>query len=380
MWFLKGNAWLRNILPAVLCCLIVCSVSARFSSRGLVTSGQFQDIHVYLYNSELRKTFTTRDGRQFPIEIKPKAVVEFTSPESLTGRSIQIAADFRSSSDLSLLKASRTVNAKPKLKLEFEVAGPLPSASYAVIEFTVDGSSTSSRVELNNKRLSGKVTGFGGAKSQQPAYVILESELNTFVAATPVSGDGSYEISVPSRRYHTIWAVDEGFGNSSLERYAYNVNLDRDLQLDFRIGQSEIYRLSGMQTAEHTYVAEFSVFTVHTFLDRQVEAQLRLGKAFNISAFIADLSNYPVIDRNAVKVLIDGQAAEVWTVERTLSSLKQYGRSDRSRPYWLVEGPVPPNVGEGNHSLTIILTTTAEQGGKSIEEHGEGSYQSFYVW
>lgn len=71
-------------------------------------------------------------------------MVEFTSPESLTGRSIQIAADFPNSSDLSLLKTIRTVNAKPKLKLEFEVASPLRSASYAVIEFSVDGSSTSS--------------------------------------------------------------------------------------------------------------------------------------------------------------------------------------------------------------------------------------------
>src|SRR5262249_54346617 len=152
-----------------------------------------------------------------------------------------------------------------------------------------------------NKRVWGKVTGFGDGGVKYPAYVIFESDLNDFVAATPVQKDGSYEIVVPGRHYHTVWAVAEDFGNSSLERYTYNVSIDRELRFDFRIGQSEIYRLSAMETPEHTYVAEFSVFTIHTFLDRQVEQQRRLGKEFSLSKFISDSDNYPVIDRNAVQ-------------------------------------------------------------------------------
>jgi hypothetical protein len=339
-------------------------------------------LQAYIYNQDLDVTLNTRDGRSFPIKIHPKAVLQLEPAPTVAGKTVDIELSVFDRENNKLFEGRwDKVPVKPNsFSVDFKFPQKLASATYAVVNLILDKLVVKKTVELLSHRVSGQVTDFSGNPSRVKAYVIFEADFNNFVAGTVCDQKGHYEMILPARRYHTVWAVDENYGNSTLERYAHNVEIENDTEMDFRIGQIELYRLSATVTAERTIVADFSIFSVHHFIDKTLEDQKRTGKKLSPIEVVADLKYYPALDRESVQMYVDEKPVEVWTVEQRFSSLKQYGNEKLKRPYWIVEGRLQGDVGKGRHILKVVVTNRADENGQVIFEKGEASYNNLQVW
>jgi len=337
----------------------------------------------YLYNHRLNVTLSSKDGRSMPIEIVPKVVFEVHAPTTYAKPALArmaISVHDRQDADL-FVDEKDGISIKPgTTAVEFTLRGPLNTAAYADVKVSIDNDVVNQRVPFANCKIHGRVTTFSGEPVDAKAYVTLETGFEKMVVGVECDDSGRYEMVVPRRQYHTIQAIDENFGKTHLERYGHNLHVDDDMKIDFRIGAIELYRLTGAVTAENTVLADFSVFSVHHFLDRMVEEQQKSGKGFSPLAFIANLDHYPPIEKGNVEMYVDGVPLDVWTIERRGSSMKKYGSDEYRRPYWLAEGGLPTPIKPGRHELKVVVTIRSEEDGRVIIEKGEASYHDLTSW
>lgn len=344
-----------------------------------------QDLEVegYLYDHPLDVTLTTRDGRDFPIGIERKIVLAIRRPVGMAGSEVGVRARVHDSAGKPLADLARTAIpvTGPVLEVAYELPESLEGAAGAAVELLTGDGEVVARgyVDFAWHRLHGRVTDFAGDPRPARSFVVIESDQNAFVAGAETDSLGRYEMTVPARDYHTAFALDEGFGDTSLERYAHALTVEGDVELDFRIGEVEIYRLTAAATAEATVIADFSVFTIHHFVDRMVE-RLEQEPDAGMLEIITDPSFYPDLAVDDVEVLVDGRPIEVWTVETRASSLAAYGSDRHTRPYWVVEGKLPDGIGKGRHRLDVVVTAESESGGQAIVERGEASFHGLEVW
>lgn len=361
----------------VLACTLVLGSVAR------IAVAQDLEVDGYFYDHPLEVILTTKDGRDFPIEIERRIALVIRRPAGRIASEVDVRTSVHDMAGEPLAEFTRSAIpvAGPVLEATHELAGPLEGAAGATVELlTGDGEVVArGRVDFTSHRLHGRVTDFAGDPRPSRSFVVVESDQNAFVAAVETDSLGRYEMTVPARDYHTAFALDEEFGHTTLERYAHGLRVDRDTELDFRIGEAEIYRLTAAGTAEATVIADFSLFTVHHFVDRMVE---RLGRDPEASMLeiVADPSFYPDLTVDDVEVLVDGRPIEVWTVERRDSSLAAYGSERHTRPYWVVEGKLPDGIAKGRHRLDVVVTVESESGGRSVVERGEASFHGLEVW
>lgn len=336
------------------------------------------EAEVHLYRSSLQLQLETKDGRRFPISVNPAAVVEVRRSRDAEPVSATVRLAVLDGGGESLWEGARPdVSLTAETSVEFPLAEPLPGARAARLWIETDGGTFERDLDLGFHRVHGRVTDFDGRPTEAPAYVLFESRQNDFVAAVACDERGYFEIEVPERRYHTVWAVDEQFGHSTLERYAHDVSVYRDLDLGLRIGEIEVYRLSATVTAERTILADFSVFSIGHFVDPLVEAQARSGGEVRLLDFIGDPGHYPPIEADTVELFLDDRPLTTWTVERRWSSMAGYGARDARRPYWTVEAALPETVSTGVHALRVVVSSPGPDG---QVERGEASFHGLRVW
>lgn len=331
-----------------------------------------------LYAHPLEVTFTTKDGRTFPIQIEPKAIFEIHDLTVRRPPAWEVVLLDREGQKLFTAGPDQLVyrESPSPLRVELPLPPRLPRAYAAELRLRGGRGERRERILFSYCRLWGRVTDFAGRPPARPAYVFCESAMNEFVAGARCDPEGYYELFLPPRRYHTVWAADEGFGHTTLECYAYNFPLAEDREWTFRIGQLELYRLSATVTAERTVLAEFTLFSVHHFLNRLQERRAA-GEALRDAEAVADLRFYPELTPQQIALYVDESPVEVWTVERRWGSLQLYGEPSGRRPYWLVEGPLPKGIPKGPHRVRVVVRVPLEEG---EEEWGEASYHCLDVW
>lgn len=333
---------------------------------------------VFLHRSRLELELETKDGRTFPISVSPAAVVELRRPAASDSVAAAVRVALLDREGVTLrTEERREATLGPGLSVvELPLSDPSSDAVAARLRVESDEGAFERTVALAFRRVSGRVTDLEARPTEASAYVIFESDQNRFVEAVACDESGRFEIEVPERFYHTVWAVDEGFGHTTLERYAHRVPVDRNLELRFRIGQLELYRLSAAATAERTVLADFSVFTIAYFVDPLAAAR-RSGADVSLLEFIGDPAYYPPLEPGDVKLFIDDLPLETWSVSRRWSSMAGYGAPRARRPYWTVEAGLPGSLGPGRHVLRVVVTAVGPDG---QTERGEASFHELVVW
>lgn len=363
--------------------MLIFALTLVLSTPPRVAPAQDLEIHGYVYDHPLTKSFTSRDGRTFPIEIDRKVVFEIRLPDDSPADTVAIRAtvlEGPAGRGHDLGRARVPVDG-PVLEVAFEAPGDLQRATEAVAEIEVDdGEGIRRRVPFHFHRVHGRVTDFSGDPPPVASFVVLEADQNEFVAGVETDSLGRYEMLVPAREYHTAIALNENFGDTTLERWAHHLTVEGDTRIDFRIGEVEVYRLTAAVTAESTVIADFSLFTIHHFLDPMIDRLEREGEETSMLEIVADRGFYPDLGVADVALAIDGRPVEVWTVERRGSSLKAYGGTEQTRPYWIVEGPLPDGIEKGRHRLEVVVTIESDSDGRTIVERGEASFHDLEVW
>ncbi len=92
--------------------------------------------------------------------------------------------------------------------------------------------------------ISGKITDFEG--NPFPASVQLFRYGFGYPHRIGVwsDSDGRYSVTVPKGIYNTIYVDDESYRKTTLENWCWNMIIDRDETLDFKVGTGEVYSLT----------------------------------------------------------------------------------------------------------------------------------------
>ncbi len=92
--------------------------------------------------------------------------------------------------------------------------------------------------------ISGKITDFGGYPF--PASVQLFRYGFGYPHRIGVwsDSDGNYSVTVPKGFYNAIYVDDDSYRKTTLENWCWNMIIDRDETLDFKVGTGEVYSLA----------------------------------------------------------------------------------------------------------------------------------------
>lgn len=112
------------------------------------------------------------------------------------------------------------------------------------VEIETDGKRYSETVKCEYARLYGKITDFDG----KPFPAAVQMQRTGFDKSISIGvwsdKNGEYSAVVPKGCYNSFWIDDESYGKTSLESWCWHMLIDNDEQLDFKIGNGEVYSLS----------------------------------------------------------------------------------------------------------------------------------------
>ncbi len=208
-------------------------------------------------------------------------------------------------------------------------------------------------------RISGRVTDFQNRPIEGAIVELKNSRFDT-VAAAVSDADGRYSMSAPAGNYLALAAVKD-YQTKYLEYWAWNVPLDRDIEIDPRFDRLEVYAMNAWrpQGGYPSYQIYFRPMSL-----------ARVIKKITESGGMEELGKLPVIDIApdlAVKdiaVTIDGQAVKVLEVNRVREAA---GPGQYMFGYVIqTELPKKPAIGE---PVVITVTITDSETG----EMGEGT-------
>ncbi|MBQ8604127.1 MAG: carboxypeptidase regulatory-like domain-containing protein [Oscillospiraceae bacterium] len=118
----------------------------------------------------------------------------------------------------------------------------LPDKLYAKIQTTTG--ETEIQQDCEYATIKGKITDFDGKPF--PASVQFFRYGFSYPHRMGVWSDseGNYSVTVPKGRYNAIFVDDDSYRKSTLENWCWNMIIDCDETLDFKVGTGEIYSLT----------------------------------------------------------------------------------------------------------------------------------------
>jgi hypothetical protein len=164
---------------------------------------------------------------------------------------------------------------------------------------------------------------------------------------------GHYELSLEAGTYNAIAILDEGYGKTTLEFWAWNVQVSGDLVLDATIDRLEVYNLSVWNSkggAPSMFLSFRPMSLERALAGASPEPRVVAGDTL----MVVDIS--PALKRQDLVVTIDGVPTEVeslqWYYERYLD--KAAG-GHRSMPVGLLQ-VARPALKKGLHVVRVRVT------------------------
>lgn len=155
-------------------------------------------------------------------------------------------------------------------------------------------------IPLKEFQLSGRVLDMNGDPVSGAWVVILDS---VFYNIAISDSEGAYAMRLPAGAYDSIAAFDSRYPAERLEDYYWNLTLDNDKKVDFRIGNAEVFRLmvSGMRQNKilsGSFIAYASEM-IRAFLEKEKPADM------DHPGFMSS-ENTPNLSCEDVQILLNG--------------------------------------------------------------------------
>ena len=219
-------------------------------------------------------------------------------------------------------------------------------------------------------QLSGRVEDFDGAPLSG-AIVCLGKRIGwteKFDGGLVTTGeDGSYEFYVSEGLYRKNWAITEDILTDTLENYFFELSLEEDTVLDFRIDQLEVAYLAVTPVDDdRMFAMRFIFWKINTSCLPFYEAVAR-GESVDLS----DPRFIPRLKRDEVEVLVDGVPVEIIAFE----SVPVQNGPRSLTPGWYIEAVLPSAIERGKHSLIVVIHHKGkDRQGNEVMEHGQAQY------
>ncbi len=321
-------------------------------------------MEIDVWNSSGKRLFFELPGRTLDHTIRPYAVLSATH-EELPGCESATLSLFSDSGSTLYRGSARIEEDTGILRGEFPLEETLPELPSSA---TVQVSQRSFTVAIRPVRLWGKVEDFDG--KPLPDSVLPLSRARPF--GTEYDGgmwsvgvDGWYECHVPKGLYRRNHMMPGTYGRTSLESYFFDLNLQEDTRLDFRIGEAEVAKLAPTTVdEERSFAVRFICWTINdSCLPRY--AALERGE----EADPLDERFIPKLKAEEVELAVDDKPAEIIAFR----SVPVQCMTRTVTPGWYAEATLPKGVSRGIHRLRVAIAHhTRTPGGKPVVERGEG--------
>jgi hypothetical protein len=234
----------------------------------------------------------------------------------------------------------------------FRFEKELEDPDHIVFRLKAKGKDYQAKRDIKTFRFHGHVTDFDG-NPIDGAYVHAGG---LFVYCDPT---GHFEMNLPPGIHRRNWAADKAYRDTHLENYFIDLVLERDTEMNFKIGALEVYQLS---------VAPIS-------LERIIQGQFIVWSISSVRGFKGpgDTFKHPEITPGEVSIFLNGRLAEL----KVLNKIKRLADNRRTElEGWYFEALVPRDAEKlGRNELKVIIEHVAtDENGNPTVEKGQAQY------
>ena len=206
-------------------------------------------------------------------------------------------------------------------------------------------------------RIFGKVTYFDGAPVEN-ADVNIRHEKTFWIAyATLTNSKGEYEMRVKRGKYLAMYACRD-YGTKNLEYWAWNLVVDRDLEINARIDGLEIYAMNAFKIQGSR---GFLLYFRPMSLQRQKDTGLSREEREKLPL----IDQAPRLKVEDVEIKINGQIVDIWG----LTMIEEKSSKDTAIYAYIAWPQLPQDWQQYKVlriDITAIDTETGEQGENTL--------------
>lgn len=266
------------------------------------------------------------------------------------------------------------------LHLKHRIA-TLPEQPQTIITCITDpsGSRTVTK-HCRYHRLYGRITDFAG----RPFRAVVS--LNAYGFADVGIGGwsdeaGNYSLTLPERVYNSVFIDDETYGIETLEAWAWNVILDADQRLDFRVGTGEVYGLN-VWPNNGGFPTYFVAFRPMALINRhelpmnreplaqdayEIVPETLNGRVFNVVKMAPDLKP------DDLTITVNGIRAEIVSLQHYLET----GPDGAAMDAYLVQIARQGLPQGGKQTVVVEYSVECESNGHSFTACSQGTFQLY---
>lgn len=203
-------------------------------------------------------------------------------------------------------------------------------------------------VACHYSTLHGRITDFSGNEFQAPLLLhrIAFDGKHSYMG-TWSNSNGEYSITVPNGTYNAFYIDDKSYGKTTLECWGWHMIVDKNEQLDFKIGNGEVYSL-------HAWPSNGGYSTLFIYFRPMILPSLK-NKNYKINLddefSILDIS--PDLRTADLSISINGIHSEIISVQRIFET--GYSNCEKkAMPAYIVQ------IKRSNHSTIGKQTLVVE--------------------
>ncbi|UCC41014.1 MAG: hypothetical protein JSV96_06165 [Candidatus Aminicenantes bacterium] len=233
---------------------------------------------------------------------------------------------------------------------------------------TSDGEKRKKEIRCRYHKLFGRLTDFEGDPVEGFVFVCPDAFARSKLGVI-TDKNGNYEVVLPERTYNSIIANTAQYGISRLEAWAWHIIIDGEQQLDFKIGNGEVYNLNvWANTYKRSYLISFRPMELFLGMKNENTTVHLNGRDFQIGVWISEL------EISDVQVTINGKDAEILSFQKYYETQS----SNAGCIAYIIQVKRSDEHGfTGKQTVMVSYEKTVEMGGKKRVVNSVGYYQLY---
>ena len=239
-----------------------------------------------------------------------------------------------------------------------------------LITIRSDGRKRQKEIRCRYHRLFGRMTDFEENPIEGHIIFCPDAFANSKLGIL-TDKDGNYDVILPERTYNAIIGNTAQYGASRLEAWAWHTIIDGDQEMDFKIGNGEVYNLNvwANNGGGRTYFISFRpMMLAQAMTAEKIPIELN-GREFQIGIYT------PELEIDDIQVMINGNTAD------NLSLQKYYetGSPNSGCIAYIIQVKRTQEHGvTGKQTVLVSYEKTFEIDGKEHVGNSMGCFQ-FYL-
>lgn len=200
------------------------------------------------------------------------------------------------------------------------------------VEYKDDKTEYKENIYCSYSTLNGRITDFTGNAFPAPLLLFRTGfdGKNSYMG-TWSNSNGEYSITVPKGTYNAFFIDDNSYGKTTLECWGWHMLVDRDEQLDFKIGNGEVYSL-------HAWPSNGGLSTLFIYFRPMILPSLKEEKykmKLNDRDFnIFDIS--PDLTVEDISIRVNGIRSEIISLQKIYET-GIYNDENKGMPAYIVQ-------------------------------------------